>query len=505
MAKKRANMIVQSVHKYVTDIDDVKGLGFCVTVKHAEFMSNYFNDHGIPSIFLTGQSGKDDRKNAKKRLVDGQIRFIFVVDIYNEGVDIPEVNTVLFLRPTESLTVFLQQLGRGLRLAENKECLTVLDFIGQANKKYNFEGKFAALLSNTRRSVQREIKDGFISVPKGCYVQLERKAKEYVLSNIKSAFSARAGLVARIATFEEDTGQALTLQNFCKYYHLDARMLYKRGSFSRLCVEAGVRDPFEEASEAILTKAFSRICAIDSRRWIEFLLNALPQIEDVDLTIEQEKMLNMLQFTIWQKSYEKSGFSNIKEGFIAIKQDSVIFAEMLELLQYNYDHIDFIDKQVDFGFECPLDVHCTYTRDQILSALDFMNMSTMRQGVKYLPDKKADVFLVTLNKADKDYSPTTMYNDYSINESLFHWQSQSTTSAESNTGQRYIHHKKLGNYILLFVREFKNDIAGTAPYTFLGLADFVKYEGSRPMNIVWKLHEPIPAKYLKKTNKLVVG
>ncbi len=144
-------------------------------------MSNYFNQQGIPSIFLTGKSADDERKNAKQLLVSGEIRFIFVVDIYNEGVDIPEVNTILFLRPTESLTVFLQQLGRGLRLAENKECLTVLDFIGQANRKYNFEDKFAALLSNTTRGVTREIKDGFISLPKGCYVQLEKKAAKYIL------------------------------------------------------------------------------------------------------------------------------------------------------------------------------------------------------------------------------------------------------------------------------------------------------------------------------------
>ena len=99
----------------------MKGLGFCVTIEHAEFMSDYFNEHGIPSIFLTGKSPDEERKEAKKRLVSGNVRFIFVVDIYNEGVDIPEVNTVLFLRPTESLTVFLQQLGRGLRLSEDKE------------------------------------------------------------------------------------------------------------------------------------------------------------------------------------------------------------------------------------------------------------------------------------------------------------------------------------------------------------------------------------------------
>lgn len=139
MANRRADLVVTSLLKYVTDIDDVKGLGFCVTVEHAEFMSNYFNARGIPSMFLTGHSPDEERKEAKARLVKGEVRFIFVVDIYNEGVDIPEVNTVLFLRPTESLTVFLQQLGRGLRLSEDKECLTVLDFIGQANKKYNFE------------------------------------------------------------------------------------------------------------------------------------------------------------------------------------------------------------------------------------------------------------------------------------------------------------------------------------------------------------------------------
>ena len=131
-------------------------------------MAEYFNAHGIPSICLTGESSDEERKTAKRRLVSGEIRFIFVVDIYNEGVDIPEVNTVLFLRPTESLTIFLQQLGRGLRLAENKDCLTVLDFIGQANRKYNFEDKFAALLSNTTRGVSREIKEGFTSLPKGC-------------------------------------------------------------------------------------------------------------------------------------------------------------------------------------------------------------------------------------------------------------------------------------------------------------------------------------------------
>ena len=178
-----------------------------------------------------------------------------------------------------------------------------------------------------------------------------------------------------------------------------------------------------------------------------------------------------------------------------------------KLLAYRYEQIDFIDEPVDLGFDCPLNLHCTYTRDQLLVAMDFMKPATVREGVKWLAEKKLDVFFVTLNKADKDYSPTTMYNDYSINESLFHWQSQSTTAENSATGQRYIHHRERDSKVLLFVREFKtNRITGGAEaYTYLGTANYVKHNGSRPMNITWNLDRPIPAKSLKKTNKLVVG
>lgn len=508
IAERRANMIIQSILKYVTELDDVKGLGFCVSVEHANFMAEYFNKSNVPAIALTGESPTEIRNKAKGKLVNGDIRFIFVVDIYNEGVDIPEVNTVLFLRPTESLTIFLQQLGRGLRLSEDKECLTVLDFIGQANNKYNFEDKFAALLSNTSKSVQQEMRDGFVSVPKGCYIQLERKAKDYILDNIRSSFGRKAGLVSRISSFEEDSGKTLSLQNFADYYHLDIRNIYRRDNFSRLCVFANIKDDFEEPLESIMTKAFSRICAIDSRRWIEFLLKILPIAEEIqvqDLSELEIRMLQMFQFTIWQKSAEECEFNSILDGVIEIKNNPVIYSELLEILKYNFNKIDFLDEDVDLGFDSPLDLHCTYTRDQILVAMDYMKTNTVRQGVIYLSDKNVDIFFVTLNKSDKDYSPTTMYDDYSINETLFHWQSQSTTSEESKTGKRYINHKKEGSKVLFFVREYKNDIAGTAPYTFLGLADYIKHEGSRPMSITWKLKKPIPSKFLKKTNKLIVG
>ena len=140
---------------------------------------------------------------------------------------------------------------------------------------------------------------------------------------------------------------------------------------------------------------------------------------------------------------------------------------------------------------------------QLLAALDYPNISAMRQGVLHLSEKNTDVFLITLNKSDKDYSPTTMYEDYAISPSRFHWQSQSTTAADSPTGQRYIHHRERGSKVLLFVREFKNDSLATPPYTFLGQASYVSHTGSRPMNIVWQLEKPIPAKYLRRVQQVM--
>jgi len=506
----RSKHVVDSLDRYVTDINEVKGLGFCVSVEHAGYMAKFFNRCGIPSMALSALSSDDERKNAKKRLVSGEIRIVFVVDLYNEGIDIPEVNTILFLRPTESLTVFLQQLGRGLRLYENKDCLTVLDFIGQANKKYNFEDKYKALLTNTT-GIQRDIKEGFSSLPKGCFIQLEKKAAEYILKNISSAFGRVTGLVTRLAAFEEDTGERPTLSRFLGQYHLDVKEFYSKTSFSRLSVLAGIMEDFKEPDEEILKKTLARLCTINSRRWIEFLLKILPIIDIMDegvLAEAERKMLLMLHYTIWQKPLADCGFNTLMDSIRRIRQNAVMFGELMDLLQYCHEQIDFVDQPVELGFDSPLDLHCTYTRDQILAALDYYTMDrmpTMREGVKFLPEQSLDIFLITLNKSDKQYSPSTMYDDYSINEWLFHWQSQSTTAEHSPTGQRYIYHRKYGSQVALFVREFKNDAAGAAPYTFLGLAQYIRHTGSRPMNIVWKLLRPIPAKFLKKTNKLIVG
>ena len=224
---KRCALVLNSVQKYVADMNDVKGLGFCVSVAHADFMATYFNSHGVPAISLSAKSMDDIRDDAKQDLISGKIKFIFVVDLYNEGVDIPQVNTILFLRPTESATVFLQQLGRGLRLSPGKDCLTVLDFIGQANKKYNFAMKFEAMAGKGRKSLQKQIEEGFSNLPRGCYIQLEKYAKEYVLENLRQTDNSKNVLIERVRTFEADTGLPLTLQNFLSEYNLSLYEFYQ--------------------------------------------------------------------------------------------------------------------------------------------------------------------------------------------------------------------------------------------------------------------------------------
>ena len=221
------------------------------------------------------------------------------------------------------------------------------------------------------------------------------------------------------------------------------------------------------------------------------------------MTAGEQRWLRMFQVTLWPNSLKDNTFATHDEWIEKLWDNPVLLGEIIETLEWQLDHIAFVDKPVDLGFDCPLDLHCTYSRDQIFAAMDLANPASVHEGVRWVAEHKVDVLVNTLNKSERDYSPTTMYQDYSISETLFHWQSQSTTSAESTTGMRYVNHKEMGSRVALFVRESKRDSFGlTEPYCFLGLVDHYAHEGNRPMTIIWKLHEAIPARYLQKTNKL---
>ncbi len=504
---KRASMILKSVYQYVTDMDEVKGIGFCVSINHAQYMSDYFNEHGVPSIALSSKSVDDIRSDAKTDLVSGKLRFIFVVDLYNEGVDIPEINTILFLRPTESTTVFLQQLGRGLRLFDGKECLTVLDFIGQAHHKYNFEHKFRAMIGTTHHSIRKYVEDGFSNLPKGSYIQLEKLAQEYVLSNLKQCVVNKNSLIEKVKYFEQDTSLPLRLDYFIDYHGIGLLEFYRPDgtrSLHRLMQWANILQDTRDVENDVYRK-FNGLLHVNSKSLLTYWINYLEKGE-IPKNESEQSMLNMLYYTFYKDEPIKAGFASVIEGIRAVVHYDFVKEEILQILCYNLKKIDFVPVKNDYKFDCPLDIHCRYNTRQIMAALGYFNEKQapeFREGVKYFEDKKTDIFLINLNKSEKEFSPSTMYDDYAINETLFHWETQSQLAESSSTAQRYVNHEKTGNTISLFVREYKKDGLYTAPYVFLGNAKHVSHEGNKPVRFVWKLDHEIPAQLLEKANKSI--
>lgn len=504
IAKRRANEIINNTQKYVADIDDVKGLGFCASIRHAEFMAQEFNNSGIPSIALSGETDRETRNSVTDKIKRGEIKFIFSVDIFNEGVDIPEINTVLFLRPTESLTIFLQQLGRGLRLCEGKDCLTVLDFIGQSNNKYKFEEKFRALIGKTKKSVDKYVKNGFTSLPKGCYIKLEKQAKEYVLRNLKELNTNNRTLIEKIKCFEEDTGKSLTLENFLVENSINIEDFYKnKRTFSRLCALAEVIPNFEFEKEDFITSRIPYLLSMDSPKLLKFSIDYLNTFKS-NLTHEEIILKNMLYYTFYTGVPSKYGFSNEEEALKNIVENRYFKAEILTVLNYLYEHLDCVPLKNSYDFECPLEVHCSYTLSQILAGLEYYTedkYTPMLSGVWYLKEKKLDSFFVTLNKSDKEFSEDTLYEDYAISDELFHWQSQNKQSQDSKEIKRYIEND---DKVSLFVREYKNKTGKLGAYMYLGECKHVSHEGNKPVSFIWKLDNPIPGKLISEANKNVL-
>lgn len=506
---KRASMILKSIYQYVTDINEVKGLGFCVSVSHANYMAQYFSQSGVPSISLSAKSVDDIRNDAKDDLSSGKIKFIFVVDLYNEGVDIPQVNTILFLRPTESATVFLQQLGRGLRLYEGKECLTVLDFIGQANKSYNFETKFRAMIGKSKQSIKHYIEFGFSNLPKGSYIQLEKMAQEYVLRNLKQTTINKNSLTEKVKYFESDTGLPLRLDYFLNFNELTLYEFYQSNgsrSLYRLKKWAELIQNTVDVDDSIY-RGMTGLFHINSKHLLDYWLFYI-STETAPSTSEQHIMLNMLYYTFYQSEPSKKNFSSIVDGILSLLKYSFIKDEIIQILSYNLSKLDFIAHSNGYSFTCPLEVYCKYTTRQILAAFNYYNENqapAFREGVKYFDDIKTDIYLINLNKSEKDFSPSTMYEDYAINDTLFHWQCQSQLSDTSSTAKRYIHHKELNSNISLFVREFKKNETYVSPYVFLGNASYVNHYGNKPISFTWKLDNPIPATLLQKANKSIIS
>lgn len=507
---KRVGEILDNLGKYLRDVGDVRALGFCITQEHAQFMAEKFVLAGLKADYLTS-ARNDVRDVLRRKLQKKEVNYLFVVDIFNEGIDIPEIDTVLFLRPTESLTVFLQQLGRGLRLATGKECLTVLDFVGNSRPEYDFEGKFRALVGKTNTSTQKEIEDDFPHLPLGCAIVLERKAKEFIIENIERATTLNKNqILNRIRNYKHQTALPLTLRHFSEFYHIPVQNIYKKGSWKRLCALSGQVEDFSIQNESEIWRALSKKwLSCCSNSYFEFILHLakndfraeFKQFDDV-----RRAMALMLHYDVWQN---EGGFSSLEESIAAIGRNRVLNSEIVEFLEMQIDMIDFIEKPISLPFSQPLQLHSRYTRDQILAGYGFYSFTkkpSYREGVAYSKEKNAELLFVTLNKSEIDFSPTILYKDYAVSQTIFEWQTQNSARPEKGRGLEYILHKESGRKILLFVRERNEDEFGnTMGFVFLGEANLLEHYGSKPMSIKWELNEPMPAYLWKESAKLAVG
>jgi superfamily II DNA or RNA helicase/HKD family nuclease len=492
--RARAAIVLNQLRDKVLDPGQMRALGFCVSVAHADFMAAVFNEAGVPARAVSGATTAHAREQALADLKARRVNILFAADLFNEGLDLPDVDTVLFLRPTESATVFLQQLGRGLRRTASKAVLTVLDFVGHHRKEFRFDNKLRALTGYTRRGLEREVERDFPFLPSGCQIVMDKQAQSLVLDNIRSQVAYRWNqMAAELRSYGDQD-----LPNFLRESGIELSDVLRQGqrSWTQLRRDAGLPTAVGSDLEAKLLKRARAFAHVDDPTRAEtygrLLREGLTDLEHLSLT--EQRLARMLLFSIWP---DGGGHSSYTEGLRTLRDEPAVREELRSIVDLSFDAARHQTTPLTGPLgDVPLRIHGRYQREEILTALDYASLerkpTSMMQGVAYAASFNTDILFVTLKKSEADYSPTTMYRDYPISPTLFHWESQSTTAVRSPTGQRYVNGT---SNVLLFVREHHQDEFGTAPYLFLGPARHVSHEGERPIAITWQLERPMPADF----------
>jgi superfamily II DNA or RNA helicase/HKD family nuclease len=492
----RVAKLLQAIERIMLDPGSMRALGFCVSKEHARYMARKFNDAGLKSIALTGDDPPAERDYHLKELRAGRLRCVFSVEVLGEGVDAPDVDCVLLLRPTASATVFTQQLGRGLRRAANKSHLTVIDLIGQHRREFRFEDRLRAIVDPRRGSVLDQVRADFPFLPAGCTVDLDRQSRDVVLESLKAAVRR-----SRWTTLISDMRQApdnIGLDGFLTQYDHRLEDVYRGGrSWTQLRREAGrsVLAPVSADLESRTLQALSRLTHIDDPERVAFyrtlLRSDLPPSEE-GLDERHRRLLTMLA---WGLGSGASQHDSLTQYFANLWHEAAIRAELEVLLQTLDARSQTRAAPSVLSPEIPLTLHARYSRQEVVAALGFgdgVKPKVTQGGILWVPQARSDVFFIDLHKAERDYSPTTMYRDYAINRELFHWESQSRQTPGQPSVQRYINHQAQGTGVLLFVRERRTFELGTQSFAFLGSVTYVQHQGERPVAFTWRLSHPMP-------------
>ncbi len=501
----RARLVLNSLVDKIAEPSVVRALGFCVSVQHAEFMAKRFNEAGIPSIVVHGDTPQVDRERVRRDLRERRVNAVFSVDVFNEGVDIPEVDTILMLRPTESATIFLQQLGRGLRRTEDKPVLTVLDFVGHQRAEFRWDRRLRALTGRSRSELIGDAINEFPYLPAACRIVLDETTQEVVVKSLRAQLSSRWPDMVREL---QDRG-GISLEDYLKDtgYELPD-VLRQRGSTARswtlLRRAAGLEREPAPQDESALAKRVRTFAHVDDPVRLQMFTRLLgagaPRYES--LSAAEQAIARMLYFNLWPSGGQHADYSI---GLRELSANVAIREEITAVIQLAAGVSRQRTQPLEGRLaEIPLQIHAHYNREEVLAGLGHASLSAppanFREGVKYLESLNVDALFVTLAKSDAGFSPTTMYRDYPISRSLFHWESQSTTGLQSATGQRYVNGDST---ILLFVRLRKANELGPMPYQFLGPATVVEHHGEKPIAITWKLEHEMPADFFNEANVAV--
>lgn len=497
----RDRLVFNALREKTGDLQAIRGLGFCVSIKHAERMAAFFSDNGVTARAVTGRTSSEDRRQALRDLHDGSVKLLFTVDLFNEGLDIPDVDTLLLLRPTESATVFLQQLGRGLRRTPAKPVLTVLDFIGQYRKEYRLEDRFHALTGLNRSRLERHVKQDFPVLPAGSQIVLDRVAKERVLKSLKEHLATNVSVLEReLRRYAE-----VELASYLEASARDIRDVYRADRcWTSLRRRAGQLATPATDLEQDLTRRMRAFIHVDDRdraeaytRLVAGELGAYDQ-----MTATNQAFARMLFFSLWRNG---GGFETYDDALATLRTEAALCDEIQQIVRYGADRPRFVTHRLGNRLgTIPLVVNARYTQDEVLAALGYVELggrvaSTFREGVAWCEAAVSDALLVTLNKNEKEFSPQTMYRDYALSPSRFHWESQNRTHANTDTGRRYQEHRERGSNVLLFTRERADGEGGLPePFVFHGTAQYVGHEGDAPMAITWDLDYAMPTELYRR-------
>jgi superfamily II DNA or RNA helicase/HKD family nuclease len=483
----------KAISQHIARPETLKAIAFCANVRHAEEVSSQLARRGYRTQVLTGETPAEERRRARSDLNLGKIQVLCVVDIYNEGVDVPNVNTLFFFRPTESSTVFLQQLGRGLRLARNKAELVVFDLTGRQHHSFRYDRRFRQLLGKTPRELREGFKDGFARLPAGCHLHLDEVSRERVLDQLRRAIPDD---LRELRELIKDPAHAqLSLDRFVLETEVGLDLIYARGrSWTELRRSVGLELRPLAKDEA---EALANVCKLthvgDALRlgtWKNLVRLERPRGH------LEERVQNMLFAVLYGRKLAASELVwKAWSGHALLREELESLIPVLE----RENAILAPDRRLEPAN--PLALHGRYLGVELSAAFDqrtrdgeFRDFYT---GVEAVAHGRYDMLLVTLEK-NAQRKEHLRYRDFPLSERRFHWQSKAGTTRGSKHGRRHLTPAAEGCTPLLFVRERADARPGvTMAFRYLGPVRPGADEGERPITVEWELEYAMPLDLLR--------